>query len=1040
MCPVWAHPFSINPPMKKIIGIAPLLALWLQGYAQVQLDIDRVSLMPDLPAPYIMLDWKSVAQNYDSQVFDLDWQGEHLPITSIGTQGFNYPDIQPIRMDTYVGTPTSGSEAINIIPAVVGASLLGIDKSDQSGFNWVESIKDFYNLTNGEKIYLNNSSTRSGNDWWYETMPNVFFYQLYSQYPTISDFEDQFRSVADEWLEAVYAMGGSTAPWTIPYMNYRAWDVKNDLPLEGGVPEPEAAGAIAWLLYQAYQELGEQKYLIGAQLALDFLQDWQSNPSYELQLPYGVLTAAKMNATLGTTYDIDKMINWCFDRGDLRGWGSVVGTWDGQDVSGLIGEANDGGNDYVFLMNGFQQAAALAPMVKYDKRYAAAIAKWVLNLANASRLFYPGHIDPSQQSDYGWSSQYDPQGVIGYEAIKERWQGVDLFARGDAKDAGWAATNLALYGSSHVGYLAAIVEETEEPGILLLDVNATDFFAEKPFSTYLVYNPHDASREVTIPVGAESIDVYDAISEQVLASGVSGSLLVSLDSKAVRLLSFLPTGNEPEVVDGRLMIDDDVVDWHYGYDFSGRLHLKALSAQFPIGETGVENVFYATVTPDEGAKFDWYIDGLLQGSDSSVLTWIPSEVGTFSVKMMASVAGNVLADSLDMEVREIIPQRPVIESVSADKKWYRPGEEVSLSTIATDPKGLPLDYSWSIDEGQILEEVGATARVELPGQAGVYTATLTVANSFDSTATKEIALLVREEVSDQEPLIYLPMDGSAIDRSGNNWPVTVSQPSFGLDAKDDTGRALSLSNAGDEVSIENSDDLNFTQEITVSFWATINDFAEERFAVSHGGWEQRWKASVTTERYMRWTVNTTQGITDLDSSFPLEKDSYYHFTMVYSGFSMEMYVGGELDVFTSHSGDLNPASVDLTIGSRLPGDESYYWIGSLDEVRVYTRPLDPDKIETLPSQWMEDDLLGILSGNIKSTIYPNPAKSSIYLETNTSIYKVRMYDLLGRQVLELIPDDGLGKSFKLNVDGAKNGLYLLQLNESPYRHKILIQK
>jgi hypothetical protein len=63
-----------------------------------------------------------------------------------------------------------------------------------------------------------------------------------------------------------------------------------------------------------------------------------------------------------------------------------VGNWGGYDVSGLIGEANDGGNDYAFVMNGFQQAAALAPLPKYDKRYARAIAKWLLNLTNASRF------------------------------------------------------------------------------------------------------------------------------------------------------------------------------------------------------------------------------------------------------------------------------------------------------------------------------------------------------------------------------------------------------------------------------------------------------------------------------------------------------------------------------------------------------------------------------------------------------------------------------------------------------------------------------
>lgn len=995
--------------------------------------------MPDLPAPYIMLDWKALGRSYDSQVFDLDWQGEHLPITSIGTQGSNYPDIQPIFMDTYVGVPGSGqAEAINIIPAVVGVSLLGVDKSDQDGFNWVERIKDFYNSSNDENIYLNNASSRSGNDWWYETMPNVFFYQLYSQYPDIPDFDEQFKSVANQWLEAVYAMGASTAPWTAPYMNYRAWDVKNDVPLDDGVPEPEAAGAIAWILYQAYEELGDQKYLVGAQLALDFLEDWQSNPSYELQLPYGVLIAAKMNATLGTTYDIDKMLNWCFDRGDLRGWGSVVGTWDGQDVSGLIGEANDGGDDYAFLMNGYQQAAALAPLVKYDKRYAAAIAKWILNLANASRLFYPGHIDPSQQSDYDWSSQYDPEGVIAYEAIKERWQGVDLFARGDAKDAGWATTNLALYGSSHVGYLAAIVEESDQEGILLLDVNATDFFATKPFPTYLVYNPHDASRAVTIPIGGDPVDIYDAISEQVLGTGVSGELSVSLDSKAVMLLSFLPTGNVAEVVDGRLMIDDEVLDWHYGYDFSGRPYLKALSAKSALGETGVENVFYATVTPEEGANFAWYVEGILQDSDSSVLAWTPTETGTFSVKITATVDSQVLSDSLEIEVKEIIPERPVIESVSADMKWYRPGEKVDLSAIATDPKGLPLTYAWSIDEGEVLDETGAMARVVLPQQAGIYTATLTASNSFDSTATKELALLVREQVNDQEPLIYLPMDGSVIDRSGNNWSVTVSQPSFGLDAKEDAGRALSLSNPGDEVSIENSDELNFTEEITVSFWASITDFAEERFAVSHGGWEQRWKASVTTERFLRWTINTTDGIKDLDSSFPLEDDTYYHFTLVYTGFGMELHVGGELDVFTDHSGPLNSSNADLTIGKRLPGDDQYFWKGKLDEVKVFDTALDPNQISGLPTLWSDQNPLNSPSLSLIKPPYPNPAESVIYLESMASPALVQLFDLSGRLVLQTKPQQLAEHQYIVSLGGLKSGLYLLLLDRGPFKYKVLI--
>ena len=101
---------------------------------------------------------------------------------------------------------------------------------------------------------------------------------------------------------------------------------------------------------------------------MEFLDARSSNPSYELQLPYGVYAAARMNAELGTTYDIEKMVNWCFNVGPLRNWASLIGTWGGYDIHGLIGEESF--NDYTFLMNGFQQAGALIPMTRYDDRFA----------------------------------------------------------------------------------------------------------------------------------------------------------------------------------------------------------------------------------------------------------------------------------------------------------------------------------------------------------------------------------------------------------------------------------------------------------------------------------------------------------------------------------------------------------------------------------------------------------------------------------------------------------------------------------------------
>ena len=403
--------------MKRSLLFTALIFFSLLGFSQSrQLNISRINLMPDIPAPLQIRDWQTVAHDYDNYVFDFNKTGQYLPLSRLGTQGeFNYADNIPLFLDSYVGAGDhlNQAEAINIIPAIVGASLTGLDKSNQNGTNCVAKAKDFFNLNNGQNVYLNSYSTTSGDDWWYDVMPNVYFYQLKSLYPDAApEFSNQFTTVADRWLYCVNQLGGSTKPWTLPDMNYRAFNLATGLPLSISVAEPESAGSISWLLYNAYRETGNRKYFEGAQLAMDFLGGFVSNPSYELQLSYGTIVAARMNAVEGTNYPLQKLLDWCFDRGALRGWGSIVGTWGGYDVSGLIGEANDGGDDYAFVMNGFQQAAALTPLPKYDKRYARAIAKWILNVTNASRLFYWNALPETQQDSYAWASVNDPTACI----------------------------------------------------------------------------------------------------------------------------------------------------------------------------------------------------------------------------------------------------------------------------------------------------------------------------------------------------------------------------------------------------------------------------------------------------------------------------------------------------------------------------------------------------------------------------------------------------------------------------------------------------
>ena len=179
-------------------------------------------------------------------------------------------------------------------------------------------------------------------------------------------------------------------------------------------------------------------------------------------LPFGTLTAARLNAELGRDYDVDRLLNWCFGISDCRGgWGVTVGNWGGYDCDGLLGSIDNRGG-YAFAMNTFAQAGALVPLARYDPRYARAIGKWMLNLANAARLFYPGALPPGHETSAFWKG--DPQHVIAYEGLRHEWLGKSPCATGDPVAMNWGPkTDLGLYGSSYVGMLGAIVRPTNDP-------------------------------------------------------------------------------------------------------------------------------------------------------------------------------------------------------------------------------------------------------------------------------------------------------------------------------------------------------------------------------------------------------------------------------------------------------------------------------------------------------------------------------------------------------------------------------------------------
>jgi len=1021
-----------------------------------QIDIERVELMPNEPSPYFMRDWNAVATAYDSFVYDEQKTGEYLPLVFVRPQGVNYPGRESFGLDTYVGTfSIDNGEGINVLPSLVSATLAGIDKTNQFGRNWVLMSQDYFNKANGENLYLNNIGGHSGSDWWYDMMPNIYFYQLYDLYGSIGDAQNQFHQVAQRMSSAVQAMGGSATPWTRAFMDYRAWDFLNMQPNADGVHEPEAAGAYAWLLYHAYRETGNEVYLRSAEWSMEYLVNLNSNPSYELQLPYGAYAAARMNAEIGTEYNIEKLVFWIFNRGPLRGWGTIEGTWNTFDVSGLVGEANDGGNDYAFQLNGVQQAGALVPLVRYDKRFARTIGKWMVNVANATRLMYPGFLPSHLQDADTWSDAHDPKAVIGYEALREVWQGSSPFSTGDALKGTWAATNLSLYSTSSIGYMGSLIEKTNQEKILKLDLVKTDFFSDAAYPSYLLYNPYSVAKTVMINAGSEPRDIYDVVTESFLALNVSGEVTLDIPADQAVSIVLSPADGTITYEKNKMLIDGVVVDYmqtHIAYNALPRIQSFATenntvekNSTITLYGKGIDqetkDLIYTFILPDD----------TISSLEKSTTWTVPNEEGTFEIKLIIEDEDQQTDTAvISIDVVTEINYAPEIISLTALQNYTSPGGNITIQAEVTDVNNDAISYSWTATQGDI---IGSDDIVDwlAPNDEGIFTIQLMVSDGRGGSALASIKLLVLNPDLhvDGDLIAWYPFQGNAQDISGNALHGQVFGAKLTEDSLGNSSSAYFFDGFNDHIRVPNQPILNFANGVTVTGFVkpeVIGD--KERFILSHGSWQNRWKLSITPNRKVRWTLKNASGqVRDLDSETVLDANTKtYHIAASYNGRFLLLYINGRLESFSAFSGDINSSPFDFEIGQILPDDQMYNYRGIMDEVKIFDYALIPDSVAA------ESGIIttGITDPVSKSpfslSLYPNPAKEFITLDAGG------LADVPGDKFTGYILDSQ-GKivwqaSFaditkrKISVSSLSNGIYIMRISrgETAWTGTFVIEK
>lgn len=578
----------------------------ISGVPLAQQSVPRIAEMNEIPQPFQIIDYKLLAESFDQTVFNWNASGESWPVIWMDYTYQNFA--QPtFGLYTAIGDIRQGPnvesgivhEAMAGMGSVLSATLVGIDKSNQDGFNYVTMLKNYFNRDTHWDIMMNNTNYLSGaagggygRDWWYDIFPNVMFYAIADRYPEQQDFIGIERSIADKFYAANQELNGN---YDYFYYNY-----SNMTP--GVFPQPpytalkqqDAAAGHSWVMYAAYQKFGDAKYLSGAISALSALEvlpySPDSTPSYEVLMPFGAYMAARLNAEQGQNFNVQKMLDWSFNGkgGPRPDWGVIVGTWNGIDISGMVGSTTDRGG-YGFLMDTYDMAWPIVPLVRYDQAYANMVGKWMLNAANVSRLFYAQYMPESHQTLYDMRSI--TKDVIAYEGIINQSGHVPPIAapvaQGDGP--GWAtgnppSTEFGIYGSSHVGIFGSIISFTSESTILQLNLLATDSFHKAAYPSYLYYNPNSAQKEITLNLSemrktlmvmqkqnnqSLAIDIYDTISAKFIAQNITTTTTqLYIPALNSRSLVFIPSGSNISISGNQLLVNNIVIDYHFQKDNS----------------------------------------------------------------------------------------------------------------------------------------------------------------------------------------------------------------------------------------------------------------------------------------------------------------------------------------------------------------------------------------------------------------------------------------------------------------------------------------
>lgn len=562
---------------------------WIQADDGVRVTIEDRVLFDGLDGPFRKSERLYLRSDYDYHVVIdyIERSGEakvqfkwDYPLPDYSTQ-----ERVDFAMPSYLGSGME-QEIFTCVSPVVGARLMRQDLREQVGFDYVQSAKNWFDEVHGLYRHVPGKQSPVLHSGIYGYWSSVYGLMLADLYPEDEEFQEQAGSIYQNFLKIAEGMGCPNEP---DYFNL-GFNLKTELRDGRNEPMNRLGNApnVAWICLLGYKKLGDPAMLEAARSTMEWYIEHPGR--YEATYFMGPLTVARMNAEHGQTFPMDPVLAAWFGDGDqkMHPWHvTQTSHFGGIDCAGLDAAKwkLEQGTFHAFTMSSLLGPSWIVPVVRYDQRYAKSIARYALNAANSMRLLQGYQLDRDHQDHGDWKAAWDPNYLLFYEALMpwepSREKKFSPYATGDPIKNGWdtpkvrpedylaeretwfskSNNNLALYMGNHIGFLGAICELTEVPGILKWNCRATDWHAQPSYPTTMIYNPHETQQQVSLSLDTAT-DLYDSVRGIFLSDNQTGSYMLALAPDQVVVLVEVPADARLQQEGSRLSANGIVIDFH----------------------------------------------------------------------------------------------------------------------------------------------------------------------------------------------------------------------------------------------------------------------------------------------------------------------------------------------------------------------------------------------------------------------------------------------------------------------------------------------